>query len=107
MQKLLVPILFLFSFFSADAQDEPIVNPAKPKANPTKTNNNAFKRSGATDTIGFEHRDDAKDSISITYRYLDSTRRNPMDSSVNDFDNYFYGDKRVEWMKELHRKPTK
>jgi hypothetical protein len=41
------------------------------------------------DTIGFEHRDDLKDSITISYRYLDSIRRNPIDSSVNDFDKYY------------------
>jgi hypothetical protein len=41
------------------------------------------------DTIGFEHRDDSKDSISISYRFMDSVRRNVIDSSVNDFDKYF------------------
>ena len=41
------------------------------------------------DTIGFEHRDDKKDSISVIYRYLDSTRRVNLDSSVNDFDKYY------------------
>ncbi len=45
--------------------------------------------SGRTDTIGFEHRDDRKDSIAITYRYLDSIRNIPFDSSINDFDKYF------------------
>ncbi|MEO7044997.1 MAG: putative porin, partial [Ferruginibacter sp.] len=39
------------------------------------------------DTIGFEHRHD--DSTTVTYRYLDSTRRNNYDSSINDFDNYY------------------
>ncbi|MEO5944731.1 MAG: putative porin [Ferruginibacter sp.] len=39
------------------------------------------------DTIGFEHRHD--DSTAVTYRYLDSTRRNNYDSSINDFDNYY------------------
>lgn len=37
---------------------------------------------------GFEQRDDLKDSITITYRYLDSTRRNLIDSSINDYDKY-------------------
>ena len=45
--------------------------------------------SGSKDTIGFEHRDDRKDSISITYRYLDSIRNISFDSSINDFDKYF------------------
>lgn len=41
------------------------------------------------DSLGFEHRDDAKDSITITYRYLDSIRNVKPDSSINDFYNYF------------------
>ncbi len=44
---------------------------------------------GNKDTIGFVHRDDRKDSISITYKFLDSVRSIPMDSSINDFDKYF------------------
>ena len=47
-------------------------------------NNNARK-----DSIGFEHRDDRKDSISITYKFLDSIKNNTLDSSINDFDRYF------------------
>jgi len=45
--------------------------------------------SSRKDTIGFEHRDDAKDSINISYRYIDSTNRNRLDSSINDFDRYY------------------
>lgn len=45
--------------------------------------------SGGRDTIGFEHRDDKKDSISISYKYLDSIRSIPFDSTINDFDKYF------------------
>ncbi|MEO6405665.1 MAG: putative porin [Ferruginibacter sp.] len=41
------------------------------------------------DSLGFEHRNDAKDSISIYYRFLDSVRRYRIDSSINDFDKYF------------------
>lgn len=44
---------------------------------------------GRKDTIGFEHRDDRKDSISISYKYLDSVRSILFDSSINDFDKYF------------------
>lgn len=50
----------------------------------------SVSRSGGTqDTIGFEHRNDLKDSISITYKYLDSTNKRTIDSSVNDFDKYY------------------
>lgn len=44
---------------------------------------------GRADTIGFVHRDDRKDSIAITYKYLDSIRSIPFDSTINDFDKYF------------------
>jgi hypothetical protein len=44
---------------------------------------------GGRDTIGFEHRDDKKDSIAISYKYLDSIRSIPLDSTINDFDKYF------------------
>ena len=44
---------------------------------------------GGSDTIGFIHRDDRKDSISISFKYLDSIRNNSLDSSINDFDKYF------------------
>ena len=41
------------------------------------------------DTLGFEHRDDSKDSISINYAYFDSTRKWKLDSSIADFDSYY------------------
>lgn len=37
------------------------------------------------DTIGFEHRDDLADSITISFRYLDSLRSGRIDSSINDY----------------------
>ena len=39
------------------------------------------------DSIGFEHR--VPDTITISYKFLDSIRSNQIDSSVNDFDKYF------------------
>ncbi len=39
------------------------------------------------DTIAFEHRKD--DTLVLSYRYLDSKRRNTLDSSINDFDHYY------------------
>ena len=38
-----------------------------------------------SDTIGFEHRDDLKDSITISYRHLNSLTKEYLDSSINDF----------------------
>ncbi|UAY51361.1 putative porin [Ferruginibacter albus] len=40
-------------------------------------------------TLGFTHRDPAADSVAISFKYLDSIRNNPIDSSVNDFSRYY------------------
>ncbi len=50
---------------------------------------NIGSSTGRTDTIGFEHRNDKKDSIAISYKFLDSIRSIPFDSSINDFDKFF------------------
>ena len=50
---------------------------------------NASGQTQARDTIGFEHRDDLADSITISYRYLDSLRSNPIDSSLDDYGKIF------------------
>ncbi len=39
--------------------------------------------------LGFTHRDDLKDSITISYRYLDSLRSIRMDTNINDFYKFF------------------
>ena len=57
--------------------------------NRTTTIGSQTGNTGRKDSIGFVHRDDRKDSISITYKYLDSVKSNTMDSSINDFDKYF------------------
>ena len=41
------------------------------------------------DSIGFEHRDDAKDSVTVTFRYLDSIRSIKLDYGINDFYKYY------------------
>ncbi|MEN9964584.1 MAG: hypothetical protein RL582_1679 [Bacteroidota bacterium] len=53
---------------------------------PQNTQSNAAPRK---DTIGFEHRDDAKDSIKLSYRYLGNPLKYDLDSSIHDFDLYF------------------
>ena len=52
---------------------------------------NVRSTTNASDTSkkGFEQRNDLADSITISYRYMDALRRYTIDSSVNDFDNYF------------------
>jgi hypothetical protein len=45
--------------------------------------------SSKKDKLGFEHRDDLKDSITISYKFMDSIRSVRLDSSINDFYKYF------------------
>ena len=47
------------------------------------------KSNNKLDTLGFERRDDLADSISLSFRFMDSLRRYALDSSVNDFDKYY------------------
>lgn len=42
-----------------------------------------------SDSLGFEHRNDAKDSITIFYKLLDGIKRFTLDSSIHNFDSYF------------------
>ncbi len=42
---------------------------------------------GATDSLG--HRNKFEDSITISFHYLDSTRKNKLDSSISDFTSRF------------------
>jgi len=42
-------------------------------------------KSPGSDSMGFKHRDDQADSITISFRYLDSLRSNRIDSSISDF----------------------
>ena len=39
--------------------------------------------------LGFEHRDDLKDTITISFKYLDSIRNIRIDTNLNDFYKYF------------------
>jgi len=63
------------------------------QGNPGAPNNPSFnvqpQATTRTDTIGFERRNDAADSITIQYRFPDSTRKYSLDSSVLDFDRYY------------------
>lgn len=52
-------------------------------------NKSDTSKSGKDNAMGFEPRDDKKDSITLSYRFLDSVRINRLDSSINDFDRYF------------------
>lgn len=82
MKKIVGLILVLLSYNHVLAQGDPVLSklPGIGRGISVK---------GGSDTTGFQRRDDQKDSITISYRYLDSTNRRNIDSSVNDFDKYF------------------
>lgn len=67
-------------FITVKAQD-PVLLPVN------RAGNKGMK--STNDSTGFQQRDDLKDSITIYYHYLDSTRRDYIDSSINNFDTYF------------------
>lgn len=73
----LVPALNVF----AQVEEEPIA------MDPTRNGNRQITQK--KDSSGFEQRDDLADSITISYRYLESFRRYNIDSSINNFDSYF------------------
>ena len=82
MKQIFALLILVFCFQFAHAQ-EPVLNKIGGRLGEFKNT------SGSRDTIGFVHRDDKKDSIAISYKYLDSIRSIPFDSTINDFDKYF------------------
>ena len=85
MKQTIAFIIFVFCFQVAHAQEPDVIKQIGGRIK----NVGGAVSGGGKDTIGFVHRDDRKDSISITYKYLDSIRSIPLDSSINDFDKYF------------------
>ena len=91
-----VSLLFLFCFIAATAfcqlpggRIRDVLDAKRSQTNSRGSDTTKRKNNNKLDTLGFEHRDDLADSISISFRYLDSVRRYPIDSSVNDFDKYY------------------
>ncbi len=82
MKQIVALIIFTLSILLVNAQD-----PFNQIGSRLKSIGGSV--SGSKDSIGFEHRDDKKDSIGIYYKYLDSIRSNPFDSTISDFDRYF------------------
>ncbi len=82
--KKFVAVLILISFTRFSYGQQPDV------INKISSRVGNIQGSQKKDTTGFfEHRNDKKDSIAITYKYLDSVRSIPFDSTINDFDKYF------------------
>ena len=86
MKQIIVVIILAFCFQFAHAQQPDIFNQIG-----GRVKNIGSSSSGSKDTIGFESRKkyEQKDSITISYKYLDSIRNIPLDSTINDFDKYF------------------
>ena len=84
MKQLIALIILVFCFEFAHAQQPDVINQIG-----GRIKNISGASSGGKDTIGFVHRNDKKDSIAINYKYLDSIRSIPFDSTINDFDKYF------------------
>ncbi|CAN5167659.1 hypothetical protein BH09BAC2_BH09BAC2_14440 [soil metagenome] len=96
----LVFIVFVFSTFSiigtSYAQKKPIPErdgrPGLPQPGNVNTNDRVATpsaNSARPDSGIFKHRDDLADSITISYRYLDSLRSVRLDSSINDFNKFY------------------
>ena len=76
-------ILFLFIFF---AQLSFAQLPRKLPGGLPRINSG---QSQQTDSVSFNHRDDLADSITISFRFLDSLKSDFIDSSINDFGNVY------------------
>src|SRR6187401_3323715 len=81
MKKIFFSILFLTTVVLVYGQREIIKQPGSGQGRPGQV--------AQKDSSGFQQRDDLKDSITISYRYMEALRRYTLDSSVNDFDKYF------------------
>lgn len=86
MKQFLTLIFLIFCFQFSYAQEPDMIKGAT-----DRFKNISGAASGGKDTIGFESRRkyEQKDSLTISYKYLDSIRNIPFDSSINDFDKYF------------------
>ncbi|MEJ7586322.1 MAG: putative porin [Ferruginibacter sp.] len=81
MYKIVITFLLLMMLQSAFAQ---IPRRNVPRSNET----NPSTDTTASKDLGFEHRDDAKDSITVSFRYLDSIRNVPLDTNLTDYYKY-------------------
>lgn len=98
MKSFVSIILFSIFSFSALSQRPKIRKDVRSISgnNSNESNNNVNSQNQSTaksetryDTLGFEHRNDAKDSIKIFFKFLADNKLNRLDSSIDDFDRYF------------------
>lgn len=89
MKSIFFALGFLCISLLAHGQEEVIPVIKKPTGKNRTIPNQKDDKKTDDKNLGFEHRDDSKDSVGVTYRFLDSTQRYNLDSSINDFDTYF------------------
>lgn len=86
-------LISLLLFYAANAQRRkpPVLSDDRTNSSPTVINpNQPVRAQQGTDTIGgFVRRDDLADSITISFRLLDSLRTTSLDSTINDYQAYF------------------
>ena len=80
---LIKKIGFLFFFLCGVQAVYSQVPRIRPGSTPQSGNNTQATQ--PPDSLGFKHRDDLADSITISFRYLDSLKSDHLDSSINDY----------------------
>ncbi len=91
MRSFSLTTILLLLIFAAGAQRRAVFDEVL-KGQNTGTQQAGSNRTitgGKKDSLGFEHRDDRKDSITVTFKYLDVVGVFTFDSSINDIDRYF------------------
>ena len=90
-QKPVLIILLMVFAHAAHSQMPGILKRRPGATNPqgNTINPNQPGQKPKTDTLGFKHRDDLADSITISFRYLDSLKSDKLDSSVSDFNKIY------------------
>ena len=88
LQLSIVLLAMLLSAQSAHAQLPNVLRNC-PNFSSDSRNSNAKGQSKKGDTLAFQHRDDLADSITISFRYLDSLKSDYLDSSINDFNKIY------------------
>ena len=81
LQPLILSLIIALFTQSVNAQVPNILKNQPNFSSPS----NAKGQTNKGDTISFKHRDDLADSITISFRYMDSLRSDHIDSSIDDF----------------------
>src|ERR1019366_4289608 len=86
LQPLTLLIAILLFTQSVDAQ---LPNILRNRPGSTSSSTNGPNGKKKSDSLSFQHRDDLADSITISYRYMDSLKNNYLDSTIDDFNKIY------------------